>query len=113
MTAAALGTTLTLPTLEAEWENSDAADRTVEVEIPAGTQSGTRIALKDRGVPRLRGNGRGELGITFLVQTPTKLDDHQRDLLRQLAELRDEADGEPISDKGKHGGLFGWLRGDK
>ncbi|WP_297739710.1 molecular chaperone DnaJ [uncultured Tessaracoccus sp.] len=113
MTAAALGTTLTLPTLEAEWEGSDPADRTVEVEIPAGTQSGTRIALKDRGVPRLRGGGRGELGITFLVQTPTKLDDHQRDLLRKLAEARDETKGEPIVDKGKHGGLFGWLRGDK
>lgn len=113
MTAAALGTTLTLPTLEAEWEDSNPEDRTIEVTVPAGTQSGTRVAMKERGVPRLRGNGRGELGITFLVQTPTKLDDHQRELLRQLAQARNESEGEPLSDKGKHSGIFGWLRGEK
>ncbi|WP_296138225.1 molecular chaperone DnaJ [uncultured Tessaracoccus sp.] len=111
MTAAALGTTMHLPTLEAEWEGSDEADRSVEVEVPAGTQSGTRIAIKDRGVPRLRGSGRGDLGITFLVQTPTKLDAHQRDLLQQLAEARDESTPQPVSQRDKHGGgLFGWLQ---
>ena len=36
------------------------------------------------------GQGRGDLGITFLVQTPTRLDHEQRELLRQLASLRDE-----------------------
>lgn len=112
MTAAALGTTVDLETLEAEWEKSDEADRKVAVEVPAGTQSGTRIAIQDRGVPKLRGGGRGELGVTFLVQTPTKLDDKQRDLLRQLAEVRDEAKPEAVTAGGasKGGGLFGWLQ---
>ena len=90
MTAAALGTTITLRTLEAERDDSRPDDRQVEVTVPAGTQPGTRVALGGRGVPRLRGGGRGDLGVTFLVQTPTRLDDEQRDLLRRLAELRDE-----------------------
>lgn len=109
MTAAALGTVVPITTLEAERDDSAEADRQVEVSIPAGTQSGTRIALKDRGVPRLRGGGRGELGITFLVQTPTRLDDHQRELLRQLAEARDESQVEAHVHKGGKG-VLGWLK---
>ncbi|MDO5677653.1 MAG: molecular chaperone DnaJ [Propionibacteriaceae bacterium] len=109
MTAAALGTTVDLTTLEAEWEKSDVEDRTVELEVPAGTQSGTRIALKNRGVPRLRGGGRGDLGVTLLVETPTKLDDEQRALLRQLAEVRDETRVEAIAAKPGKSGVFGKL----
>ena len=90
MTAAALGTTITLRTLEAERDDSRPEDRQVEVTVPAGTQPGTRVALAGRGVARLRGGGRGDLGVTFLVQTPSRLDDEQRELLRRLAELRDE-----------------------
>lgn len=109
MTAAALGSQVPVATLEAEREDSDEADRLVNLDIPAGTQSGTRIALKGRGVPRLRGGGRGDLGITVLVQTPTKLDEKQRDLLRQLAEARDETRVEAAIDKGK-GGFFDRLK---
>lgn len=109
MTAAALGTTVDVPTLEAEWEKSDPADRKVAVEVPSGTQSGTRIAIKGKGVPKLRGGGRGELGITFLVQTPSRLDDQQRDLLRQLAEARDETRPEVEAHRGGKG-VLGWLR---
>lgn len=109
MTAAALGTNVQLTTLEAEWDKSDPEDRTVELEVPAGTQSGTRIALKDRGVPKLRGGGRGEMGVTLLVQTPTRLDDHQRELLRQLAVARDETRAEAIAAKPGKGGVFGKL----
>ena len=108
MTAAALGTTVDVATLEAEWEKSDPADRTVAVEVQAGTQSGTRVSIKGRGVPRLRGGGRGDLGVTLLVQTPTKLDDHQRELLRQLAEARDEFRPAAVAAKGSKG-VFGKL----
>jgi molecular chaperone DnaJ len=109
MTAAALGTEVAVATLEADLEDSDPADRTVQVAVPAGTQSGTRVALEGRGVPRLRSNGRGQLGVTLLVQTPTRLDDEQRDLLRQLAELREETG--PEGTVQKHGrGVFGRLR---
>jgi molecular chaperone DnaJ len=109
MTAAALGTEVAVATLEADLEDSDVADRSVQVTVPAGTQSGTRVALEGRGVPRLRSSGRGQLGVTLLVQTPTRLDDEQRDLLRQLAELREETG--PEGTVQKHGrGVFGRLR---
>ena len=62
----------------------------------------------EHGVPRLRGGGRGDLGVTLLVQTPTKLDDHQRELLRQLAEARDESRPAAVAAKGSKG-VFGKL----
>ncbi|MFT4108349.1 molecular chaperone DnaJ [Propionicimonas sp.] len=109
MTAAALGTQVTLDTLEAERDDLDAELATVAVDIPAGTQSGTRISIPGRGVPKLRREGRGELGVTLLVQTPTRLDDEQRDLLRQLATLRDES--RPEVSLSRHGkGVLGWLK---
>lgn len=109
MTCAALGTELKMATLDAEREGVDPADAEVSVQVPSGTQSGARIVVDDKGVPRLRGRGRGDLGITVLVQTPTGLDDEQRDLLRRLADLRDESG--PITHNGKQGkGVFGWLK---
>jgi molecular chaperone DnaJ len=81
MTAAALGTTIDLPTLEGE---------STPLEIKPGTQSGTGITLTARGVPRLRHAGRGDLIVQILVETPTRLDDAQAALLRQLAEARGE-----------------------
>lgn len=109
MTAAALGTEVTIATLEAERDDLDPADSQVEVTIPAGTQSGTRVALSGKGVPRLRGGGRGELGVTLLVQTPTRLDEEQRDLLRKLATLREESRPEVALTRQK-GGVLGWLK---
>jgi molecular chaperone DnaJ len=80
MTAAALGTSLTLETL----------DGPVELEIKPGTQGGTELPLRGKGVPRLRGGGRGDLHVHLDVQTPAKLDAEQEALLRKLAELRGE-----------------------
>jgi molecular chaperone DnaJ len=109
MTAAALGTQVSLATLEAERDDLEADQASVEVQIPAGTQSRARIAIAGRGVPRLRGGGRGDLGITLVVDTPTKLDAKQRELLTQLAEARDETRPEAsVAKQGK--GMFGWLK---
>lgn len=109
MTAAALGTSVNLATLEAEVDGTPAADRFVTLDVPSGTQSGTRIAVPGRGVPRLRGAGRGDLGVTLLVQTPTSLDEDQRALLRQLAELRDETRPKASVDRA-HKGMFSRLK---
>ena len=109
MTAAALGTTVSVATLEAERDDLDPADGSVEVIIPPGTQSHTRIAVPGHGVPRLQRSGRGDLGVTFIVKTPSKLDDTQRDLLRQLAEARQETQPEvAVSKQGR--GVLGWLK---
>jgi len=80
MTAAALGAELPLETLDGE-EN---------VDIAPGTQSGYEFLIRERGVPHLRGGGRGSLTVHVDVQTPTNLDTQQQELLEQLAALRGE-----------------------
>lgn len=80
MTAAALGATVALETL----------DGTEQLDIRPGTQSGQAITLYGKGVPHLRGVGRGDLVVHIEVQTPTKLDEAQEQLLRDLARMRGE-----------------------
>ena len=91
MTAAALGTTLTLPTLEADVEQGgdSGVETTFELDIRPGTQSGSERVLRGRGVPGLRG-GRGDLVVSVVVDTPTGLDPRQEELLRELAAIRGE-----------------------
>ena len=93
MTAAALGTTLTIPTLEADVVESSESDsdvpRSFELEIKPGTQSGEERVLRGRGVPGLRG-GRGDLVVHVDVATPTRLDPRQEELLKELAAIRGE-----------------------
>src|SRR5690606_25486559 len=90
MTAAALGTTVTLALLEADLEAVDPETTTThDLEIKPGTQSGTEQVLRGLGVPGLRG-GRGDLIVTVVVETPTKLDARQEELLLELAALRGE-----------------------
>ena len=91
MTAAALGTTITLPTLEADLESGagSGVEMAFDLELRPGTQSGTQQVLAGRGVPGLRG-GRGDLIVTIVVDTPTRLDSRQEELLRELAVLRGE-----------------------
>ncbi|WP_454225981.1 molecular chaperone DnaJ [Propioniciclava flava] len=110
MTAAALGTEVWIQTLEADVEGTSEEEAKVKLEVPAGTQSGARLVVPGRGVPRLRGSGRGNLGVTLLVQTPTSLDDAQRDLLRQLAQERNETRPEASVARSGGKGFFGRLK---
>ena len=64
------------------------------VKIPEGTQSGEKIRLKGLGVPRLNGNGRGDLWVTIDVKVPKKLTREQRKLFEQLSETL-PAENEP------------------
>jgi molecular chaperone DnaJ len=105
MTAAALGTSIELPTLEADLaarENSQ-VEQTMTVEIRPGTQSGEQLVARGRGVPRLRGTGRGDLVTNVVVETPTRLDRQQTELLRQLAALREEEEPSPMVDNRQKG----------
>ena len=108
--AAALGTEVWIQTLEADVEGTSEEEAKVKLEVPAGTQSGARLVVPGRGVPRLRGSGRGDLGVTLLVQTPTSLDDAQRDLLRQLAQERNETRPEASVARSGGKGFFGRLK---
>jgi molecular chaperone DnaJ len=80
MTAAALGTVLTLDTL----------DGPQEVDLRPGTQPQQVVTLKNLGVGHLHAGGRGDLHVHVEVQVPTGLDDEQAALLRQLSALRGE-----------------------
>ena len=75
MTDAILGTSTSIPALDGD----------VEVELRAGLQSGEILTVKDRGVTKLRGTGRGDLKIGVQVVTPTKLSTKERDLIQQFA----------------------------
>ena len=74
---AALGATLRVPTVEGS----------EELGIPPGTQSGTELRMKGRGVPRLRGAGRGDLHVIVTVVVPDKPSKAERELLEQLNEV--------------------------
>jgi molecular chaperone DnaJ len=68
--------------------NGDDLMATLEVldlELKAGTQSADIITIKDRGVSKLRGGGRGDLKIGVQVVTPTKLSGKEQELMRQFA----------------------------
>jgi molecular chaperone DnaJ len=73
--AAALGTTVTVPTLDGE----------EELEIDPGTQPGTVITLRGRGMPSLRRGRRGDQRVVVNVVIPRKLSAEQRALLKQFA----------------------------
>src|SRR3954454_25189801 len=98
MTAAALGTTLNLQTLDSE----------TDLDIKPGTQSGSVLTLRAQGAPRLRATGRGNLVVHVEVLTPTRLDPEQEKLLRELAALRGE--DQPESHREAQGGLFSRVR---
>jgi molecular chaperone DnaJ len=80
MTAAALGTSVDLESL----------DGSESIDVRPSTQSGEVITLRGLGVTHLRGAGRGDLVVHLAVVTPTKLDEEQERLLRELARLRGE-----------------------
>ena len=100
MTAAALGTTVLLDTL----------DGAEEIDVRPGTQPGQVVELPGRGVTHLRGSGRGDLLVSFDVQTPTRLDGEQEELLRRLAELRGEDRRVGQVQQAGQSGLFSRLR---
>jgi molecular chaperone DnaJ len=82
MAQAALGATLTVPTLEGE----------TEIEFPPGTQPGDVHVLRGRGMPVLQGFRRGDQRLLVDVVVPRRLTDEQRALLEQLdGALDDEA----------------------
>lgn len=91
MTAAALGATLPVDTL----------DGSEDVDLAPGTQPGETITLPGKGVTHLRHQGRGDMVLHLDVKVPTRLTDEQRDLLAQLAESRGES--RPTGRMGAHG----------
>ncbi len=61
-----------------------------ELALPPGTQSGEVYSLRGKGMPEPGGRRVGDLNVVIRVETPTKLTDEQRELLRHFAEMRGE-----------------------
>jgi molecular chaperone DnaJ len=80
MTQAALGATVTIPTLDGD----------EELELEAGTQPGAVVVLRGKGMPVLHGFGRGDLRVLVSVVVPRHVSDEQRRLLEEFDSHADE-----------------------
>ena len=79
-TQAALGVQIEVPTLYGK----------VEMKIPSGTQWGKTFRLKDKGFPNIHGYGKGDQLVKIVIETPTKLNKEQKELLAKFASLSGE-----------------------
>ena len=77
---AVMGAELEIPTIDGK----------VKYTLPAGTQTGTTFRLRGKGIPELRGRGRGDQYVTVQVQIPTSLTGEQKEALRAFAESMGE-----------------------
>ncbi|MBO5109761.1 MAG: molecular chaperone DnaJ [Clostridia bacterium] len=75
-TDAALGAEIEVPTLDGKIKHT----------IPDGTQPGTTFRIRDKGIPRVNGKGKGDLYFTVNVEVPKNLSGTQKDLLRKFAD---------------------------
>ena len=81
---AALGAEVEVPTLDGK----------VKLTIPEGTQPGAVFRLRGKGIPYLRGSGRGDQFVSVTIKVPKNLTGSQKELLRQFAASMGELDGE-------------------
>ena len=90
---ASLGAEIQVPTLDG---------KTIKVKVPAGTQNGKMLRIRDEGVPS--GSHRGNLYIKFIVRIPEKLSRRGRELLEELARTEGQNDSPgpiPLSQLGE------------
>ncbi len=89
-TQAALGDEIVVPTLDGK----------AKMKIPPGTQNGHVFRLRGKGFPSLHISGKGDQLVKIRVEVPTKLNEKQRQLLREFAEISGEkSKGKGIFDK--------------
>jgi molecular chaperone DnaJ len=72
---AALGDEIEVPTLDGK----------VKYTIPEGTQTGTVFRLREKGIQKMRSNSKGDQYVKVIVDTPKKLNDKQKQLLKEFA----------------------------
>ncbi len=91
MTTAALGGEVEVPTLKGS----------ATIDLPEGTQSGKQFRLRSQGIKGVRSSSAGDLYCHVKVETPVKLTEHQRKLIKELdASLRKGGNKHSPSDKG-------------
>jgi molecular chaperone DnaJ len=95
---ATLGAEIEVPTLDGKGR----------LRVPSGTQPGTVLRIKNKGIPHRAGLGRGDQRVEVAIEVPTQLTDRQRELLEQLAkELGEDVQPQRKSFMGKLRDLFG------
>jgi curved DNA-binding protein len=72
-----LGSTVLIPTLDG---------KELSLKIPPGIKHKTKMRLTGRGLPHMKGNGRGDLYVTIHVVTPKRLTEEQKELIKKLAD---------------------------
>ncbi len=90
-TQAALGDEIIVPTLDGK----------IKMKIPPGTQNGQVFRLRGKGIPSLHISGKGDQLVRIKVEVPTKLNERQKQLLRELAEISGEKRSKGIFEKVK------------
>lgn len=88
MTTAALGGDIEVPTIDGGRSR---------VKIPAGSQSGRQMRLRNKGMPALRGGSSGDMFIELAVETPVNLTTRQKELLREFDSLSEDNNPESKS----------------
>ena len=58
----------------------------VRVKVPAGTQSGTKLTVRGKGAPKVKGSGNGDLKITVKVQVPKSMNPQQQQAMEAFLE---------------------------
>ncbi len=72
-------------------------DGKARLHVPAGTQPGQRLFIKGKGMPHLRGRGRGNAVYEVVVEVPARLSARERQLLEELREASKESSGPLLS----------------
>ncbi len=88
---ATLGTSVDVPTIEGD----------VSMKIPAGTQDGTKLRLKGKGVVDLRGGKKGDQIVTVRIKVNDNLSKKEKELYKQLQEIQNKDKGETLWSKFK------------
>jgi len=89
MIDATIGGSIEVPTLDGS---------IVKVKIPSGTQSGSNFRLSNKGLPRFRQNGNGDLYLKAFVETPVNLSSSQKDLLKKFDSEKNKKTTSPQSE---------------
>jgi molecular chaperone DnaJ len=80
ITQASLGSEITVPTLEG----------VTKIRVPEGTQTGKVFRLRGKGIPNVQGYGKGDQHVRIVIETPTKLNSEQKELLKKFAKISGE-----------------------
>ena len=102
MTSAALGGEIEVPTIDGGKSR---------VKIPSGSQSGTQMRLKGKGMPGLRSSAKGDLFLEISVETPVNLSAKQKELLKEFATLGKDNSPESQNFFGKVKGFWEGMKG--